>query len=467
MKIENINPRDFADKCIANLPYRPEQGQRALIEAIAAFLADPNPRKVFILNGYAGTGKTSVMASVVRTLDAFGVKSATMAPTGRAAKVASAFSGKPASTIHRRIYRPINSGSAEMHFTLATNRATDTLFFIDEASMITDSRGSDSLLAHLIRYVYSAPGCAMILSGDVAQLPPVGHSESPAMMPRRLAELGLTPALAQLTKPMRQVAESGILFNATEVRRALFSSPLPWPPALHAGRFPDVSVIPSTELADALSSSWATVGSDETIIITRSNKRANRFNGEIRARVLFADDPIQRSDRLVVSKNNYFWCAQNGEKGFIANGESAEVAWVGRMEKMYGRWFLDTELTFPGRSAPIAAKIMLRSLMAEGPAIPADEQQRFQRIVMDAYPGSLSEKLVALDKDPWFNALQVKYAYCVTCHKAQGGQWKHVYVDLSTIMPDTEPKDFYRWLYTAVTRATEKLFLVNPSFPTF
>lgn len=464
MNYSDIDPQRLTAECLKHLPYRPEPRQLELLQALAAFVADPDPMKVFILNGYAGTGKTSLVASLVQSLEGMKLRCITLAPTGRAAKVASQFSGRPASTIHRRIYRPADgAGGASATFMPAPNRTPQTLFLIDEASMIADTRRMDSILLHLVRYVYSAPGCAMVLIGDVAQLPPVGHPDSPAMDPRRLAELGLRPVRYTLDQPMRQAAGSGILSLSTLVRHAIFDGTALDRFRLQLSRFPDVEAVSSADFADMLSTSWARSGSSGTIIITRSNKRANRFNAEIRARVLFADGPLQRGDRIVVSKNDYYWRGRNELKGFIANGESAIVNWVGTPEKAHGRWFVDAELSFDDDDTrPVTAKIMLRSLMTDTPAIPLDEMQRMRERIAATKEGSAMEQLMEVENDPYYNALQVKYGYCLTCHKAQGGQWNEVYLDVGAIAPDARPQEFFRWLYTAVTRATERLYLLNP-----
>ena len=448
------DPRRLLEITLSHLPYRPELEQKELLAFMTTFICSSEPRKAFIINGFAGTGKTSLMAALVKAFADLKRKFTVLAPTGRAAKVASGFAGVPAYTIHKKIYRPVSADPGNESFILAPNRTPDTIFIVDEASMISDSRDSRSLLLHLVRHIYSAPGCSMILVGDVAQLPPVGHCDSPAMSPNRLRELGLYPAEFTLSKPMRQASGSGILYNATLVRNVMFTRFDPTRFGLVASRFKDVEIVSSSELADYLSTSWGKVGIEETIIITRSNKRANNFNRQIRARVLEAEEPIQQGERLIVSKNDYYWCEKNKVKGFIANGEIAEVKWVGSPQKAFGRYFVDTELRLPDIDKPIGARIMLRSLMVDGPTI-----------VADSFPGEFSEKVKSALDDPNYNALQVKYAYCITCHKAQGGQWKHVYIDLGAIPRDAISADFYRWLYTAITRATEKLYLVNPSFP--
>lgn len=457
---------DLAALTTSLLPFSPNEGQLALIHALAAFIERHGERDVFLLNGYAGTGKTSILGALVKAMHLRKLPTIILAPTGRAAKVAASMAEDKASTIHKRIFRGNSTDPSNATFFLAENRNAYTTFIVDEASLITDSPYfSASILQQLTRHVYSAPGSAMILVGDVAQLPPVGQSESMAMNADRLSQIGLNPIRFSLDKPVRQAQESGILHNATIVRQALFSNLPPEKFALSVGGFPDISVISSNELADTLSDSWGSVGVEETIIVTRSNRRANNFNRAIRNIVLFADDPLQQGDRIVISKNDYYWSKINNLKNFIANGETAEVTWVGRKEKAFGRWFCDVELRLPDVDTPVAAKIMLRSLVAEGAALPREEMERFYNIVMADTEGELSHKIKAAAESPYYNALQAKYAYCVTCHKAQGGQWRHVYIDMGAIPADAVGEDFYRWLYTSITRATEKVFLINPTIP--
>ena len=453
-------------KALEFLTYTPEDSQLQFLRTLAGFIARREPDGIFILNGYAGTGKTSLLAAMIRALKAEKIKTVVMAPTGKAAKVTEKFSGQKALTIHKKIYRPTSMDPGSSAFILDRNRDSDTVFIVDEASMIPDGDASHSVLHHLCRYVYSSPGCVLVFSGDMAQLPPVGQEESFAMNPDRLASLGLRATLFNLVKPMRQADSSGILHNATIIRNMLarfsMESPSPLPlPKFRLRPFADIVTVGGRDLADSISDSWSAVGRDETILITRSNYRANGYNSAIRSQVLYADGVIERGEKIVISKNDYYWSAVNKIEGFIANGETATVEWVGKREKAYGRWFIDVELRFSGIEQPVGAKIMLRSLNSEGPAIPRDEATRFYATVMDSKEGELSQKIKATLEDPFYNALQVKYAYCVTCHKAQGGQWKHVYIDLGGIAPENINSDFYRWLYTAVTRATEKLFLIN------
>lgn len=448
---------------ISLLPFSPNEQQFALIHALSAFICNRGARDVFVLNGYAGTGKTSVMGAIVKALRQSGSRTVLLAPTGRAAKVAATMAQDRASTIHKRIFRGNSADPSNTNFFLAENRDADTLFIIDEASLITDGNSfSTSLLRQLTSHVYSAPGCGMILLGDLAQLPPVGQADSPAMNPQRLKQIGLNPISFSLDLPVRQAADSGILYNATVIRRFLFGNLDKDRFCLSADKFPDVECVSTRDLADRLSESWSSVGQDETLIVTRSNRRANNFNRAIRNMVMYAEAPLQQGDRIVIAKNDYYWSRINKLNNFIANGETAEVTWVGKNEKAYGRWFAEVELRLPDNQTPVAAKIMLRSLVAEGPTVPREEMERFYNRVMAEHDGELSHKIKGALEDPFYNALHAKYAYCVTCHKAQGGQWKHVYIDMGAIGADAIGPDFYRWLYTAVTRATEKLFLINP-----
>ena len=456
----------LAELAMSALPFRPLEGQALAIYKMAEYVIAGMWRDVFVLNGYAGTGKTSVIAALIKALSHCKIKSVVLAPTGRAAKVAGGMSQKPASTIHRRIYH-VETTSTGMSVKLSANRDQNTVYIVDEASLITDSsRGS--LLRDLIRYVYSGQGCRMILVGDTAQLPPVGQSDSPAMNLERLRQFGLAPFHHTLDVPVRQAAESGILYNATIVRQILERLQEGEPIEAGEGQlplkisgFPDIKAVSSMDLADELSSSWSTVGPEETLIVTRSNGRANRFNQAIRNMVMYAEEPLQQGDRLVIAKNDYYWGRQNKMKTFLANGETVTVKWVGRPEKMFGRWFVDTELSLAD-GQEISAKVMLRALMAEGPAIPKVEMdQFFQHVINEEEGTGPTEKIMAAMENPYYNALQAKYAYCVTCHKAQGGQWRHVYIDMGGIPAEAMGTDFYRWLYTALTRATEKVFLLG------
>lgn len=465
--MKNITPEQLSQLAVSNMPFVPLPQQSELVMGLSGFITRGGARDVFVLNGYAGTGKTSVVGAIVKAMKSLGIRLALMAPTGRAAKVAQGFSGVYASTIHRRIFRMASDTAGDTSWFLAPNNSKDTIFIVDEASLISDSREnpSRSLLFQLLRYVYSGMNCRLVLIGDDAQLPPVGQSESLAMNPARLRQLGLTPIVYSLDIPVRQQAHSGIVFNATVFRQLLLNPVEGLIPEISINDFPDVGVVSTNELDDCLSSSWSQVGCDQTLIVTRSNLRANRFNNAIRNQVMYAESPLEKGDRLVIAKNDYYWSRKNNLKGFIANGDTAEVIWVGKYEKAYGRYFVDADLQFGEEGPVVNVKIMLRSLNADGPAIPREEMERFYNRVTATVDGSVSEKIAASLDDPYYNAIQAKYAYCVTCHKAQGGQWKHVYIDMAGITADAIGPDFYRWLYTSITRATEKVWFINPCLP--
>ena len=453
-------------RALAALPFAPLEQQEDVLRGMADFAAAGGDRDVFVLNGYAGTGKTSLVGALIKAMDRLKRPVVVLAPTGRGAKVASHMSSHPASTIHRRLFRPDIADPTGRRYVLARNETRNTLFIVDEASLISDSgRGRDgSLLQLLVQYVYSAPGCRMLLMGDEAQLPPVGQTEANSMKEHRLRELGLNPLMHVLDIPMRQGDQRGIIHNATLMRLQLMMPDSRMPVHLEAGGFPDVRVISGRELPDELADSYAQVGQDETLIITRSNWRANDFNKAIRAQVMDFEEPVVRGDRLVITKNDYYWSKINKAGTLIANGDMAEVTWTGHTEKMYGRYFTEVELQMSdGRI--ITAQLMLRSLMAEGAGIPRDEMEAFYNRIAAGAEGELSEKIAAALNDPYYNALQAKYAYCVTCHKAQGGEWKHVYIDMGGIDPEALGPEFFRWIYTAITRATERVYFINPTIP--
>ena len=449
-----------------HLPFVPNNEQAALIHALSLFIHQKGPNDVFVLNGYAGTGKTSIMGALVKTLKDLKIKTIILAPTGRAAKVAGNLASGNASTIHKRLFRGNSNDPSNSTFFLSQNKESDTIFIVDEASLITDSSSlNNSLLFQLIKYVYSGNRCSMILLGDSAQLPPVGQTHSHAMDVSRLKDLGLNPYFHTLEEPARQEAESGILYNATIARHFLLNSKPIEQFSLFKQGFDDVKFVDPAEMLDELGSSWSRVGKEETIVITRSNYRANLINNTIRRYLLDAETPLMKGERLMVSKNDYFWNIKNKINNFIANGEIAEVIRVGEKIKKYGRWFADAELNISGIEQPVKAWIMLRSLVSDGPQIPKDEMERFYNRVLTSKEGELSEKIKGAMEDPFYNSLQVKYGYCITCHKAQGGQWKHVYIDLGGLPPDFSQSDFFRWLYTAITRATERVYFINSPFP--
>lgn len=448
------------------LPFEPTDEQTELLHYLATFIASGKQHDAFILYGYAGTGKTSVIAALVAALGHTRLKTVLLAPTGRAAKVLSNYAHKPAYTIHKRLYRGDALNPCSTNFFLAPNKDKDTVFIVDEASMIPGEQSQ--LLYHLIQHVYSSPGCSLIFVGDTAQLPPVGETQSPAMSPSILEAYGLNILAYELEKPLRQASHSGILYNATRLRRRMLKDPLPaarlWP-----WRFKDVSVVSSEFLAEQIADSYSLVGQDSTIVITRANWRASAFNRAIRATVLYANERLQKGERIVVAKNNYFWTAKQTEAQFIANGEGAIVQRILGCETRFNHDWADVELLFPDTGVEIEAKLLLTVLDCEAPALP---QQDFATLYQEILTHKREEglphgrELQAMRTDPYINAIQAKYGYCLTCHKAQGGQWKHVYADLSGITPEALTSlDTHRWMYTAVTRAISHLYLINPSIP--
>ena len=460
----------FIQRLSENLPYVPTEEQAGLVARLAEFLWDDNVPSVFVIKGYAGTGKTSLVGALVKTLEAFERACVLLAPTGRAAKVFASYAAHPAYTIHKKIYRQRAFTGDFTGFQLAHNAHKNTFFIVDEASMIANEAaegahyGSGLLLDDLFDFVYSGAGCRLILLGDTAQLPPVGQVRSPALDEDYLRRYGYPVFSCELTHVVRQVEESGVLFNATRLRNAMQENPLPVP-SIAWRRFPDVNLVGGDELIEVLSSAYRRDGMDETIIVTRSNKRANIFNQGIRNRILYREEELASGDLLLVARNNYFWSEKYEKLDFIANGDVARVVRVRRVCEMYGFRFADVVLYFPDYEEEMEAKVILDTLHSESPSLTAEENTRLFNAVMEDYADvpSKRERLKRLKNDPWFNALQVKYAYAVTCHKAQGGQWANVFIDMGYIRPDMLGLDFYRWLYTAFTRTTGRLWLINVS----
>ncbi len=475
---------DFAAEVLAALPYAANEQQIAVVAALARFCGtEVRPEAVFVLNGYAGTGKTSLTGALVRTLEAHGREVMLLAPTGRAAKVFSANSqGHPAFTIHRKIYRhtPVGAPGAYSAPLPSENRHRDTVFIVDEASMIgAGEPGGVSLLDDLVTYVYAGENCRLILIGDTAQLPPVGSALSPAMNVDILRSMGLRVTHATLTATARQSADSGILFNATRLRRAMAKAAgvpegMPMPvPRMRLQGFADVQAVSGEDLPELISQSYSAADVADTIVITRSNRRAAEFNAGIRAEVLYREEELTPGDMLIVARNHYFQKKVPGID-FVANGDILTVDKVFGTEVRYGMRFADVRLAMP--PAPWAddpearptfeAKIMLDSLADPNATISQEAWSRLYYAVLgdnERYGNaSVDERLSALRNDPYWTALQVKYAYAITCHKAQGGQWDTVFVDLSYIPDDALGLNLYRWFYTAVTRARRKLYLIQP-----
>ncbi len=459
--------KDFYQDVLDLLPYTPNDGQVEALAAFSHFLFIGEERSVFLLNGYAGTGKTSLMGVVVQVLTRRGIKVVLLAPTGRAAQVFSEYSHRAAFTIHRKIYR--QDSYLSQGFSLAENKHSNTIFIVDEASMIANSStegsffGSGHLLDDLVQYVYNGNGCKLMLMGDGAQLPPVGQSESPALNSDVMSGYGLTPYNITLTQIARQAADSGILQNATIVRNIINSDVLEVP-KLSLAQYPDIESLSGEFLLETLSDSYERDGIEETVIITRSNKRATLYNNGVRNTILYREEELSIGDILLVSKNNYYWSNDYDNIDFIANGDVMIVKRVwGEIEQAYGLQFANVTVEFPDHNhTEMDVKIVIDSLQSSTPALTAAQNERLYNEVLNECTGNKSERYAQMKKHQYFNALQVKFAYAVTCHKSQGGQWKNVFVDMGGIMPEAlSTLDFLRWLYTAMTRAEKRVFLIN------
>ncbi|WP_289104949.1 AAA family ATPase [uncultured Bacteroides sp.] len=453
-----------------NFCYQPTEEQEKAIECIADFLFKPENDTLLLLKGYAGTGKTTLIGAVVRTLSEMRAGYVLMASTGRAAKVFSRYSGFSAYTIHKKIYRQKSFSNDLDNFSLNDNLHKNTLFIVDEASMISNdgltgaSFGSGRLLDDLIEYVYAGQGCRLLIIGDDAQLPPVGEDESPALSAEVLRGYGLGVTECILTEVIRYSGRNGILSNATMLRERMAADDIYNLPVLTLKGYEDISSIPGSELIEAINSSYNEVGMDETMVICRSNKRAYLYNKGIRNTILYREEELSTGDILMIAKNNYHWTADCKEMDFIANGDIAVVRRVRRTQEMYGFRFADVVLSFPDHNdIEFELKILLDTLHSDYPSLSKEDSDRLFNAVMEDYSDitNKKERMKKLKEDSFYNALQVKYAYAVTCHKAQGGQWKRIFIDQGYITEDTFTPDYYRWLYTALTRASEKLYLVN------
>ena len=460
----------FLEQIKKNFPFEPTGEQYEVLEKWSDFLFSRNNHSLFLLKGYAGTGKSSLVGAVVKTLNELKQKSVLLAPTGRAAKVFSAYSGQNAYTIHKKIYRQKEFSNEPSGFVLADNLHKHTLFIVDEASMISNDGldssffGSGRLLNDLIHYVYSGEGCRLVLLGDSAQLPPVSQPESPALELSVLQGYGLEIYGMTLTEVVRQAKTSGILTNATLLRKKMEANQTNDFPKLKAQTGADVQVVNGEDLLEAIQDAYHRDGLEETIVITRSNKRANGFNNAIRNRILYREEELTTGDMLMVVKNNYHWAKNEESMDFIANGDLMEVLRVRRTQELYGFRFCDITARFPDYDTEIDLKILPETLHTDSPALPKELSDKLFYAILEDYadiPGK-REKMQQMKINPFYNVVQVKYAYAVTCHKAQGGQWKNVFLDLSYIPQDQLGIDFYRWLYTAFTRATERIYLINP-----
>ena len=472
---------EFKNFILQQSSFIPTIDQFSAIEAFIKLMASREPTAM-ILRGSAGTGKTSIVSVMVRSLLALRQKVVLLAPTGRAAKVLSLNCDYPASTIHRKIYRQKSIGG---DFSLDVNMHTDTLFVVDEASMIstipqlqTDGMpmfkgNGGGVIDDLITYVYSGRNCKMLLVGDTAQLPPVGEEEAPALNNAVIGCYGLNVVDADLSEVVRQAEESGILWNATLVRQLITHDDVTQLPRLYFKAFADIMVLPGNKLIETLEESYASVGIDDTVVITRSNKRANIYNNGIRTRILDYEEELCGGDRIMIVKNHYFNSPEaskpidDTEKKhltFIANGDMATVCRARRTREFYGFRFADITLRFPDYdNMELDTRLLLDTLTSESPALTRDESMRLYNAALDKYANYRSKrtKLKHLREDPHYNAMQIKYAYAVTCHKAQGGQWNRVFLDQGFTPPDMLSSNYLRWLYTAFTRTTEKLYLLN------
>jgi len=448
----------------------PTSKQDILLQMLAQFVQIKQERSLFIIKGYAGTGKTTLISALVNSLREDKVFFRLMAPTGRAAKVLGQYSAYHASTIHRSIYFARTGQGGNLLLTLQKNKARNAIFIVDEASMIPDDTSSEksggrNLLYDLMEYVFSGDNCKLILVGDTAQLPPVGLNISPALDKKYLqAAFHLNITEYQLTEVVRQEQESGILSNATGLRQKISRNDAA-APFFDLYGFKDIVNLPGIELLDELVSSYDFLGYENTAIITRSNKRANQYNREIRNRILFREEEISAGDLLMVVKNNYFWLDETSKAGFLANGDMMEVLKVIKREDLYGFQFADVSvrlIDYPDEKEH-EVKIMLDALYVDLPALSYEDNNRLFNEVMLDYEDipQRRKKIEELKKNPYFNALQVKFAYALTCHKTQGGQWQQVFIDQGFIKEEMLDKEYMRWLYTAITRATKKVFLIN------
>jgi len=460
---------------LSHFQYEPTQDQSVLIEKLTAFVEDINPYKIFLLKGFAGTGKTTLVSALVAAVTQMKLKTVLLAPTGRAAKVLSGYCGRPAYTIHKKIYYPNITSDGHLKLTLKDNQHSNTLFIVDEASMIPDSEKDNrfgnytgrDLLADLISFVYNKKNCFMILVGDTAQLPPVGLDISPALVPTNTHHFShLSLDTHELTQVVRQAEYSHILKNATRVRQHIQSDNFR-PPFLYSDCSSDFKYINGQEMEDTLNTAYSKYGSEEVIVVCRSNKRANLINRQIRSSIYGYELQITAGDQIMIVKNNYFWLSESSETDFIANGELAEIERIKKFEECYGFHFADARIRlidYPEMES-IEVKLLLDTITSESPNLTWEQYRSLfnalDKELADDGIGSRRVRMDAIRKNPYFNALQVKFSYALTCHKTQGGQWKCVFVEQGWLNNDLINKEFLRWLYTAITRATEQLYLVD------
>lgn len=483
----------FKELILQNFGFPPTIQQSEVIDSLVDFILSTDADSVFILRGFAGTGKTSLVSALVKTMEQLEKDCVLMAPTGRAAKVLSLYADHPAFTIHKRIYRQ-KSIDKDSIFSLNFNMRQNLLFICDEASMIANDEysggsmyGTGWLLDDMIHFVYGGKGCRLIIMGDTAQLPPVGDGESPALQDDVLKSYGMNVVSHTLTEVVRQADSSGILWNATQLRKLMDTEDIFSLPKIRFKGFPDVINISGNELIEVLEERYNRDGEDETIVVTRSNKRANIYNNGIRSQIMWKEEILEGKDMLMVAKNNYYWTEKiekenienakaEGKKteeaeavpfDFIANGDTCVVRRVRHERQFYGFTFADAEIVFPDYdNYSMEVTVLLDTLQAEAPALTKEQQDTLFNNIMEDYSydpdlKTKTDKLKALKQDPYYNALQIKYAYAITCHKAQGGQWTNVFIDQGYMTEDMLGPDYFRWLYTAITRATKRVYFVN------
>ncbi|MEI7597392.1 MAG: AAA family ATPase [Bacteroidota bacterium] len=459
----------YTEKIKHYLGFEPTSDQNTLIENLSQFLISQEC-DVCIINGYAGTGKTSVMSSLVKCFDDYEHNYVLLAPTGRAAKVLSNYSGRKAQTIHRKIYKMVVDKSGGARFALQKNTHFDTVFIIDEASMLSDKSNEggfeisgSGVFNDLLEYVFSSKRCKLILVGDNAQLPPVKLDYSPALdIDYVKSSVHTGVILCSLKDVVRQSLDSGILYNATLIRKNLITGE---DLILDVADYPDIIWLTGADLEDKLNYVYSNYGAENTLIVCRSNKRANIYNREIRNRILYRESELAAGDMMMVVKNNYFWLDEKSDAGFIANGDALEILRVKKYEDLYGFHFADATvrlLDYP-EQAPLEVKLLLDTVTQETPSLPYEDNKRLFNTVLEDYQDETSwkKKMEKMRTNPYLNSLQVKFSYAVTCHKAQGGQWEQVFIDHGYLTEEMIGPDFYRWLYTAITRATDKVYLVN------
>jgi ATP-dependent exoDNAse (exonuclease V) alpha subunit len=451
-------------------PFQPTVKQDIFLQQIADFVSNENNNEVFVLKGYAGTGKTTVISTIVNNLSQINKKYVLLAPTGRAAKVIANYSNKTAFTIHKKIYFPKKGKSGGVSFTMQTNKHTNTIFIVDESSMISDVSAeaklyeNGSLLDDLMMYVYSGKNCKLILLGDTAQLPPVQLEQSPALDTDGLSmHYNKEVFSIELDEVMRQEEKSGKLYNATELRELLKDSFVTNFKFKLKGFNDIVRLTDGFDIQDAIQSAYSNYSIEDTCFIVRSNKRANQYNQQIRTKILDKESELSVGDYLMVVKNNYFWLKETDEAGFIANGDIVEVMQIFGFKELYGFNFANVKLRmvdYPNQR-PIETIVLLNTLTSESPSLTYDESNRLYQEVMKDYEGEAQyRKFLKVKNNEYFNSLQVKFSYAVTCHKSQGGQWSTVFIE-QPYLPNGIDVDYVRWLYTAITRAKDKLYLIG------